>query len=289
MDDYAISHDDVAAAFPEFDLSGGPLAPGGMKNAYRGTSSGGDELVLKLVRQPLEPDEEGRPTIPERVHREIVSMSRVAHPRVVRILDGPEVREVAGQQRLWYTEPYIAGGDLTQHLDDPWPQDRVLDLGRGLLEGVGVLWDAGIVHRDIKPANVALDDQGGPVLLDLGIALVTDLAALTESGLPSPRTNRYAAPEQFEARRRVQLDFRTDLFAVGLVMYEVLTGSHAFQADRPDNYLDRLFVGRWDRETARKCGASDEFVAVLDRFLAPRLNQRFRLISQAYESLEAVK
>lgn len=287
--DNPISDAAVADAFPDLTFSSTALSPGGMKNAYRASSPECDDLVLKIVRQPLEPDEEGRPTVPERLRRELESMARVSHPRVVRILSGPDVRVIDGATRLWYTEPFVSGGDLSQHLGEPWPESDVLELGAGLMEGAEVLWSAGIVHRDIKPANIALDDGRAPVLLDLGIALVTDLSSLTASEMGSPRTDRYAAPEQFEPRGRVKLDFRTDLFAIGMVMFEALCGCHAFDADHPDGYLHRLFNGEWERHRLREVATSRDTMALLDRLLAPRQNQRFRLMPQARDALEGCR
>jgi serine/threonine protein kinase len=277
----------VFAAFPELTFNE-PLDPGGMKNAYRATL-GDQPVVLKVIREPVNSDDEGLVTVPERIRRELMSMARVDHPRVIKILDGPDVRSIDGADRVWYLEPYVSGGSLSGYLGEPWNEARALDLAADLLDGVEALWSAQIVHRDIKPPNIALDADGHAVLLDLGIALVIDLTPITESVMASPRTPRYAAPEQFQMRRFAQIDFRTDLFAVGMVTYEALTGAHPFNADLEDGYLDRLLDGRWGRDVCAQCGTSEATQEFLGRLMAPQQNQRFRRIEHARSALEGCR
>ncbi len=282
--EFPIEMDAVASAFGELLIDGEPFPPGGMKNAYL-VRSGGERRVLKIIRQPLEDTGDGSVSVPERVRREIESMARIQNPRVVRIVDGPGVRVIQGLPRLWYLEPHIAGGDLSTHFGTPWSEDRALSLASDLLDAVDALWSAGIVHRDIKPQNVALDSDGRAVVLDLGIALVTDLTAITQSAELSPRTTMYAAPEQFNPRGRSNPDFRTDLFAVGLVTYEALTGCHPFRPSEPDGYLGRLFEGRVDDGPFETAGVSRPTERFVRRLLRPHQNQRFRSVRQARTAL----
>lgn len=286
--DFPIDDEAVHVAFPDLRF-GTPLEPGGMKNAYQAIREDGQEVVLKIIREPLNADDEGLVSVPERVSRELQSMTRVDHPRVIQIIGGPEVREIDGAERVWYLEPFIPGGSLASHLGEPWDEAQVLDLVGDLLDGVEALWDARIVHRDIKPQNIALDADGRAVLLDLGIALVIDLAPITASVMGSPRTPRYAAPEQFLMRRFSKIDFRTDLFAVGMVAFEALTASHPFKADVEDGYLDRLHDGAWDRDACIELGVSVPTQEFIGRLMAPQQNQRYRRIDHARRALEGCR
>lgn len=285
--DFPLEDEAVYAAFPDLTFHE-TLTPGGMKNAYR-ASRGRETVVLKVIREPVSSDDEGLVTVPERIRRELTSMARVDHPRIIKILDGPEMRMIDGAERVWYLERYVPGGPLTDYLGKPWNETDALDLASDLLEGVEALWSAQIVHRDIKPPNIALDANRRAVLLDLGIALVVDMAPITTSAVASPRTPRYAAPEQFLIRRFARIDFRTDLFAVGMVTFEALTATHPFNADVEDGYLDRLHDGKWDREACRQHGVSQATQEFLGRLMAPQQNQRYRRIEHARAALEGCR
>ena len=210
---YPLSAGDVVAAFPEHKIDRSPLGVGGMKSAFR--ILGHDPRVLKVVRQPLTNCAyDGTVNLPERIRREIEGMRRLNHPSIVPIRDGPDVRDIGGEQRVWYIEPMYAGGTLADRLTNPWPECKAIDLLRGLVNAVEHLADHNIVHRDIKPANIVFDSTHLPVLLDLGIALFHDFTPLTNIWDQSPKTPPYAAPEQFETRKDTVIDFRTDLFLI---------------------------------------------------------------------------
>jgi serine/threonine-protein kinase len=271
----------VAAAFPELSIDTEPLGQGGMKSAYRVTRDG-DDLVLKVVREPVEAEElEGATSLPDRLRREIEGMRALEHPAIVKILDGPDVRLIDGQTRVWYIEPFYPGGTLADRIGAAHSVAAVLDLTARLLEAVGELSAHGIVHRDIKPGNIVFDADGQPVLLDLGIALFVDLTPLTNQFGASPRTDRYAAPEQFDVRSKVTFDARTDMFLVGMVAFETLTGQHPFQPANPERYMARLLSGDVDGAALDAVNAPADVRALLLRLLAPNRAHRFRKVEHA--------
>lgn len=279
----------VVDAFPEFGLRPEPLGVGGMKNAYLGEHDGAP-LVLKVVREPV-PSEafEGMISLPERLRREIEGMRSIDHPGVVKVLEGPDIRTIDGAARVWYVEPYYSGGSLAERIGVPLPADDVLDVTVQLLHAVEVLASHNIVHRDIKPGNIVFDDSGRCVLLDLGIALFVDLTPLTDQFAASPRTPMYAAPEQFDVRAAVKFDARTDLFLVGMVAFEMLTGRHPFDPSRPDAYLDRLMKGEFDVRALDAVDPSAELRAFLKRLLAPNRSHRFRTVDRALAAAEGCR
>ena len=224
-------------------------------------------------------------TLPERVRREVDGMKRIDHPGVVPILNGPEIREIDGAQRVWYGEPYYPGGTLETRLGYPWPSSEVLDLLECLTQAAEALALAGVVHRDIKPGNIVYSAEGNPVLLDLGIAYFIDLTPITDAWGNSPRTPRYAAPEQFELRRLARIDFRTDLFLIGVVAFEALTGFHPFQPEEPDGYFDRLADGRVDIDALDAVDATAPMRKLLSRLLAGSVNRRFRKFDFVYQEI----
>lgn len=275
----------LQSAFPEFEIVPEPLGRGGMKDAYLAASDG-SPLVLKIVREPLD-DEllNDAMSLPERVKREVEGMRLIDHPGVVSIRSGPEIREIGGFKRLWYTEPHYSGGTLESRLGTPWATGEVLDLVDRLSQAAEALALAGMVHRDIKPGNVVFANDGLPVLLDLGIALFIDLTPITDVWGKSPLTPAYAAPEQFELRRLAPIDFRTDLFLIGVVAFEALTGCHPFQPQDPDGYLERLNEGRFDVDALDAVGAEMPIRTLLSRLLAGPVSGRFRKFRFLYDEI----
>lgn len=278
---------EAVSAFPEFNLELPYLGKGGFKIAYRGTNENTD-LVLKILIEPLvEDDDEGEDVVPERFARELKGMIEVGSPRVAQICREPEIRVIGSNRHLWYAEQFYDGGTLEDHLaSGPLQREAAIAIGLDLLEGVSDLWNSsGIVHRDIKPGNIAFDADGRAVLLDLGIAYFSTLDNLTDSFGVSPRTPIYAAPEQFEVRRNAQIDFRTDLFQVGIVLHECLTGNHPFWRPRiqMSEYLSRL--DSFDQSSLIASGVSASVARVVGRLLAARPSRRYRSIGSAISAL----
>ena len=256
-----------------------------MKDAFL-ASSNGESLVLKVIREPiLDETQDGGMTLPERTRREVDGMKLIDHPGVVPVMSGPEIREIGGLQRVWYAEPYYSGGTLEDRLGSPWATNDVLDLVDRLTQAAEALAAAGVVHRDIKPGNVVYNTDNDPVLLDLGIAYFIDLTPITDAWGISPRTPRYAAPEQFELRRLARIDFRTDLFLIGLVAFEALTGFHPFDPGDADGYLDRLANGRVDTDALDAVRATPEMRNLLARLLAGSVSGRFRKFDFVYQEI----
>ena len=274
----------VIAAFPEFEIDPQLLGEGGMKSAFR--IRGKDMRVLKVVREPL-PDypPEGAVSLPERIRREISGMRDINHPRIVQVLDGPNVQEIGERQRVWYIEPLFEGGTLLDRLESPWPESRCKELLVDLVEAAEVLKEHGIVHRDIKPSNVVFDELNRAVLLDLGIALFLELSALTDLDGESPRTERYAAPEQFGIRGNTTIDYRTDQFLIGMVVFEALTGVHPFSPERP-GYYDRLRNGIMDVDALERVDPSPGIRHILERLLSPYASRRYRQFDHLRDDIE---
>ncbi|HEY5528076.1 MAG TPA: serine/threonine-protein kinase [Thermoleophilia bacterium] len=282
---------ELAAAFPEFQLDSPPLGIGTFKVAYRGRSAE-EEFVLKVLIEPLpDVDEEGEDVMPERFARELAAMVELGSPRIAQIWRQPEVRIVGPGRHLWYAEHFYPGGTLEKVLEGgPVGFSAAVDIGLDLLEGVSSLWEAnGIVHRDIKPGNIAFDESGHAVLLDLGIAYFSALDSLTDSFALSPRTPIYAAPEQFEMRRNARIDFRTDLFQIGIVLFECLTGEHPFwrRGIAGDEYFKRLMS--FDPATLVAKGVEERASLVIARLLAATPSRRFRSIASAVDALAGVR
>ena len=257
-----------------------------MKSAFRAVGS--EHVALKILHEPLMPEvHEGALSLPDRVHREIEAMKQISHPRIVPIVAGPETRQIGDGTRVWYVEPLFEGGSLARRLKTPWPESSCFTLLADLATAAEVLHIHKMVHRDIKPDNIVFDGENRPVLLDLGIAYFPDLAPLTESWQQSPKTLTYAAPEQFQPRRFASIDFRTDLFLIGIVIFEALTSVHPFNPSDRNGYLDRLNECRWDNQALDAVSASPVIRYILARLMAPQANRRYRKFEHLRNDLEA--
>jgi serine/threonine protein kinase len=274
---------EVSEAFPQYRFVK-ELGDGTFKVACL-VEEDNEQKVLKVSKVSIEgPDA----NLPERLRREIEAMKEVGSEHIARVLGGPDVREVASEDRVFYIEQFYPGGTLDERLDSPWSAEDVVSLLRGLLTAVKALEDAGIVHRDIKPENVVFDADGKPVLLDLGIAYYKDLSSITEPFGSSPKTPRWAAPELFEMRSTVVIDSRTDLFGVGVVCFEAATGGvHPFNPDESAHYMERLSTGQIDTQALSNASVPQPIASVLVRLLQPAPNRRYRKVDTALAALEA--
>ncbi len=181
---------------------------------------GDDEYAVKVIHL------EGLP--PYLWDREIRALKDAEHPNVVGFRTSGHF-SLNGRDYPYLECEYVDGGSARKNLDEgsrPDTGDKLRELLTGLLAGIDEIHELGIIHRDIKPANIALrgGDWGRPVLLDFGLAKVLDMSSHTMLG-QMRGTPPYMAPEQLRGRPARR---RSDLFSIGLVVYEAGTSQHPF-------------------------------------------------------------
>lgn len=192
------------------------LGKGGMGEVYRA-----DDLTLgQPVALKFLPDEAVRDQgLLERFKNEVRIARRVSHPNVCRVYD---VGDVEGH--TFFTMEYVDGEDLASLLRriGRLPEDKALDIARQFCAGLAAAHTKGVLHRDLKPANIMLDGRGQVVITDFGLAGVADQIQGNEvrSGTPA-----YMAPEQLAGK---EVSTRSDIYSLGLVLYEIFTGKRAF-------------------------------------------------------------
>jgi len=192
------------------------LGKGGMGEVYRA-----DDLTLgQAVAMKFLPEEAtSHEGMLERFKNEVRIARRVSHPNVCRVYD---VGDVDGA--TFFTMEYVDGEDLASLLRriGRLPQDKAVEIARQICAGLAAAHAKGVLHRDLKPANIMLDGRGQVVITDFGLAGVADDIRGPEvrSGTPA-----YMAPEQLEGREVTML---SDIYALGLVLYEIFTGKRAF-------------------------------------------------------------
>ena len=212
----------------------GELGRGGMALVFRARDLRHDRLVaLKIVRPELA-SVVGR----ERFLREIQLAAKLQHANIVPVHDSGEARGA-----LYYVMPYVEGESLRARLDREGrlPIDDALAIARDVASALGYAHERGIVHRDIKPANILL--SGGHALVaDFGIARAFGAGAdarLTETGL-AIGTPAYMSPEQ--ATGNPELDARTDVYALGCVLYEMLAGETPYTGPSAQAIFAKRFI-----------------------------------------------
>ncbi|TVQ92689.1 MAG: serine/threonine protein kinase [Deltaproteobacteria bacterium] len=198
----------------------GELARGGMGVVYSATDpQSGEELAVKMLLPEIAAD----PSNVQRFYFEARIASRIEHPNTIRVFDYG-----AADQDAWMVMERLYGEELADRIQGvrKMPLQDVVKVALAVLDGLDAAHEHGVVHRDIKPANIFLCEQPEaelPKVLDFGVAIRVE--DTLDPRAPILGTPRYLAPEQVE---RAPLDGRVDLYALGLVLYELLTGDIPF-------------------------------------------------------------
>ena len=255
------------------------LGSGGMASVYQAWDETlGTAVALKLIRvEATTPRAELR-QLEDRFKRELKLARQVTHPNVVRIHDLGDV-----DSTLYLTMEYVQGADLATLLqrEPRLPLPRVLLLARQIAAGLAAAHKAGIVHRDLKPANVMVDAQDHALLMDFGIARST--AGATINTMPGSLigTLDYMAPEQ---ARGEPTDERTDLYALGVILYQMLTGEKLYVGDTTQAILDQHTYA----PLPRLPGPLSANQPLLDRLLAKDAGARLASARELMEAIEQI-
>ncbi len=203
-----------------------PLGHGGMGATYRAVDmTTGTPVVVKIPSLALI----GDPATFSRYERELKIGQLLEHPRVQRLIGSGQLRGGAPYMVLEYVEGEPMRRYLSEHA--PLPLAEAIRLTAQVAETLQYCHEHGVVHRDLKPENLLITPAGDVILLDFGIALLQGARRLTFSRLTSGvGTPDYMAPEQVSGERG---DARTDVYSVGVLLYEMLTGEVPFRGDNP--------------------------------------------------------
>jgi serine/threonine-protein kinase len=197
----------------------GLLGKGGMGEVYRADDlTLGQAVALKFLPRELA-------THPDRLarfHNEVRIARQVSHPNVCRVYD---IGDLGGQPFL--SMELVDGEDLASLLRriGRLPKDKAIETGRQVCAGLAAAHNTGILHRDLKPANIMLDSHGKVRLTDFGLAVLQEQVGESTGRAGTPA---YMSPEQLEGR---ELTIQSDIYSLGLVLYEMLTGKRPYKAE----------------------------------------------------------
>jgi serine/threonine protein kinase/Flp pilus assembly protein TadD len=199
------------------------LGRGGMATVYRAYQPGMDRIVAVKVMHPQYTDD---PSFIERFKREARSVGALRHPNIVQVIDF-DVQDDEYYMVMEYIETETLKSRLQKH--GALPIREALVIARKLADALAYAHAHGMLHRDVKPANVLMSKTGEPILTDFGIAKLMNASGLTASGA-AVGTPAYMSPE---AGRSEPVDERTDVYSLGVMLYEMLSGQLPFDADTP--------------------------------------------------------
>jgi len=208
-----------------------PVARSGMASIYRATDLRNNRIVaLKIPHPDLEAD----PILFDRFQREAGIGEKLDHPQVMRVYGGEE------RSRIYMVMEWCQGRLLRQILEEgPISRDRALHIACEVLDALDYIHSQGIVHRDLKPENIMVDEKDDIKLIDFGIAGDAAARRLTYANITAALgTPNYISPEQVKGKRG---DGRSDIYAMGILLYEMLSGKMPFNGPNPIAIMnDRL-------------------------------------------------
>ena len=203
------------------------IGRGGMAEVYKARHLDLESFVtIKLIRVERFPPEI-LSSVVKRFQNEARKMAQLSHPNIVKVIDFGSYEGIP-----FLVMDYMPGGTLKRYLGKPMPYRQAASLLMPVAEALAYAHSKGIIHRDVKPANILLSEDGRPMLSDFGVAKVVDSEethGLTATGA-SIGTPEYMAPEQALGEK---VDYRVDIYSMGVILFELITGRRPYSADTP--------------------------------------------------------
>jgi serine/threonine protein kinase len=208
-----------------------PVARSGMASIFRAVDLRDNKVVALKIPHP---DMEADPILSDRFHREAAIGEKLNHPKVMRVFDGEK------RSRVYMVMEWCEGRLLRQILSEGRiSKERAIRIAIQVLDALEYIHENGVVHRDLKPENIMVDADDNIKLIDFGIAGDSAARRLTYANFTATLgTADYISPEQVKGKRG---DGRTDIYALGVILYEMLTGRLPFSGSSPMEVMnDRL-------------------------------------------------
>lgn len=224
---FKVPINDAENLYPEYKFIKA-LSPSAQKASFHIQDAEGQDLCLKIISPKYQIN---------RLQREILALQNIDHQNVAKLVEYVQTTK-KGEQKHHIIEEYIDGYDLDEYLEKVSPDlDSKLDLFKEIFDGLEEAHTAEIVHRDLKPANIRVTHNGIPVIIDFGLARHLSLPSITQTKQGARiGTPKYFSPEQVTGTK-YDIDSRTDIFALGVILYESVVGKHPFY-DTSDSLSD---------------------------------------------------
>ena len=257
------------------------IGSGGMATVYEAVDKRtGNTVALKI----LHPHLADRPTYVERFLREARVAMNLDSPHIAKVLDyGHD--EVDGDRVYYIAMEHIPGVTLAQFIQSEriLSVSQVMNIAYQVAQALAEANRHGIVHRDIKPENIMITPDGTVKVMDFGIAREILADSLTKTGV-FVGTPQYSSPEQALGEKDV--DIRSDIYSLGVVLYQLLTGTVPFQADTPQALLNRVMQGNPVPVESHRVDLPTEVSAIVGKMLQRDPDERFQTPEELMEVLK---
>ena len=252
------------------------IGKGGMATVFKAYQPGLDRYVAVKVLPAYYAHEEG---FSERFVREAKAIARLDHPHILPVYDFGQADGLS-----YIVMKYVAAGTLKDRLGQPLSPQAALGLLKQIGAALDHAHDMGILHRDVKPGNVLIDEKGWTYLSDFGLAkMVEGSVQLTGSGV-GVGTPAYMSPEQGQG---LPVDGRTDVYSLGIILYEMLTGRVPYEAETPMAVVVKHITGPLPPPRSLNPAISPAVERVILKALAKDPADRFPRAGALVEALEA--
>ncbi|HEX6384040.1 MAG TPA: protein kinase [Anaerolineae bacterium] len=255
----------TAKRFDRYEVKS-ELGQGGMATVYQAYDPRfGRNVALKVMNYAFRDD----PTFRGRFEREARTVATLEHPAIVPVYDFGEDHD-----QLYLVMRYMPGGSLADRIiEGPLPLEEAVSIVQRIGAALDHAHQKGVIHRDLKPANILFDQYGNPFLSDFGIVKLAEAttAGLTGSGVIG--TPAYMSPEQIHSEKA--LDGRSDIYTLGIILFEMLTGLKPYRADTPVKQMMAHVLNPIPSICDVKPELPEEFDLVIQRALAKEREARF--------------
>ncbi|MDQ1256513.1 MAG: Protein kinase, partial [Candidatus Hydrogenedentes bacterium] len=244
------------------------LGKGAMGIVYEGVDPNiGRRVAIKTARRDVMEATGRADEMMERFLREAKAAGGLSHPNIITIYDAGEEDSMA-----YIAMEYLEGGDLFDYMEQKkrFTPEEAVEIAATVCEALAVAHDSGIVHRDVKPANILMPTNAALKVADFGIARVSN-SNLTQEGAMIG-TPHYMSPEQFMGQRA---DARSDLFSVGIICYEMLTGEKPFAGEALSTVMHNTIKSAPIDPTELNFAINDILSRVVLKSLAKKPQERY--------------
>jgi serine/threonine-protein kinase len=235
------------------------------------------KVAIKFLPQHLTKDKENA----ERFEREAKAAASLNHPNIVTIHEIAEEND-----QIFIVMEYVEGKSLRDIIDTSshFPIPNYIDIIIKIIEGLSQAHQDGIVHRDIKPENIIIDKDARVKILDFGLAKLKGVTKLTKDS-STVGTIHYMSPEQ---TRGESVDHRSDIWSLGVILYEMLTGQLAFKGDYEQAVIYSILNEDPQTISSLHTDIPIEFERIVNKSLAKRLNERYQHLGEVLVDLNAI-
>lgn len=253
------------------------IATGGMAAIYRAVhATTGQTVAIKILHGHLAQDKD----FITRFEREARAAADLKHENIIDIIGYGEIEGV-----YYISMEFVEGKSLKELINSVKfiPNDIALAIAYEICRGIEHAHQKGVVHRDIKPANILIAKDGHLKITDFGLAQAQDLTSITVTGA-IVGTPAYMSPEQTAGKR---IDTRSDLFSLGVVIYEMCTGTKPFQGDSYSSVIHAILTIPAPKPTGANPTVSEEISLIIEKMLQKDVDKRYQNVNQISDDIYA--